>query len=164
MEYKNSYSMRQATKEAYQRILDYKGRSTRLAFWMFLLAQFILLFPLLLLSIVLSIILAFVMGISIVILLDTDAHFDAISHYILLIALIFGFGSLLIIPFFASILIFLAVNISLSCRRLADSGKSPWLIFLALIPVIGPLIILILCCFDSERGRNQWGTSLKHLN
>lgn len=45
---------------------------------------------------------------------------------------------------------------SLIVRRLHDTGKSGYLAFLALIPVVGSIIIIIFMCFESD-GPNQYG-------
>ena len=42
-------------------------------------------------------------------------------------------------------------------RRLHDTGKSGWMILLGLIPVIGGLIVLLLCVPESQKGDNQYG-------
>ena len=42
-------------------------------------------------------------------------------------------------------------------RRLHDLGKSAWFILIALIPVIGGLILLILCIPEGTNGSNQYG-------
>ncbi|MCD7761445.1 MAG: DUF805 domain-containing protein [Clostridiales bacterium] len=52
-------------------------------------------------------------------------------------------------------------GLAVCCRRLHDTGKSGALMFLALIPVIGGLILLIWVCQDSQPGVNQYGPSPK---
>lgn len=49
------------------------------------------------------------------------------------------------------------VFIALTVRRLHDRNMSGWLIFLDLIPFIGPLIVFILCCFKGTDGPNRFG-------
>ena len=46
-------------------------------------------------------------------------------------------------------------------RRLHDIGKSGALYFLVLIPLVGPIILLIWMCTDSEPGDNMYGPSPK---
>ena len=50
-------------------------------------------------------------------------------------------------------------TISVTARRLHDRGKSGWLQLLALIPVIGGLIVLILCIPEGDAGDNQYGAA-----
>jgi uncharacterized membrane protein YhaH (DUF805 family) len=49
-------------------------------------------------------------------------------------------------------------------RRLHDSGKSGWLVLIALIPIIGTIWILVLLLTDSESGTNKWGPNPKTNN
>ena len=48
-------------------------------------------------------------------------------------------------------------NLSVFARRLHDTGKSGWLQLLALIPVVGFLIVLILCALEGQKEANQYG-------
>lgn len=41
-------------------------------------------------------------------------------------------------------------SLALCCRRLRDSGKSPWLILLSLIPFVGGIILLVFYCSPSK--------------
>ncbi|MDR0328534.1 MAG: DUF805 domain-containing protein [Planctomycetaceae bacterium] len=52
-------------------------------------------------------------------------------------------------------------SICIQVRRLHDSGKSRWFWFINLIPYVGGLIFLVLMCFDSQRGDNQYGPNPK---
>jgi uncharacterized membrane protein YhaH (DUF805 family) len=56
-------------------------------------------------------------------------------------------------------LIYLALilpSVSLGVRRLHDAGLSGWLSLIVLLPVIGPLILIILALLPST-GDNRWG-------
>ena len=53
--------------------------------------------------------------------------------------------------------------ISLSVRRLHDTGKSGWFILLGLIPLIGEIILLYFYCIDSEERQNEYGPSPKYI-
>ena len=54
-------------------------------------------------------------------------------------------------------LIMLIPSLSVTVRRLHDTGKSGWWILISLIPLIGGIIILIFTLMDSERGSNKYG-------
>lgn len=41
-------------------------------------------------------------------------------------------------------------GIAIGCRRLRDAGKSPWLYLLSLIPLVGPIVLLVFWCQASE--------------
>ena len=52
-------------------------------------------------------------------------------------------------------------TLSVSVRRLHDTGKSGWWVLLSLIPVIGSIILIIFYVMDSEPGSNQYGPNPK---
>lgn len=52
-------------------------------------------------------------------------------------------------------------SIGVSIRRLHDTGRSGWWLFIALVPIIGAIIILIFMVGDSQEGTNQYGPSPK---
>jgi len=54
---------------------------------------------------------------------------------------------------------------AVAVRRLHDAGKSGWMILLILVPIVGPIYILILLFFtDSQKGRNKWGENPKEFS
>lgn len=53
-------------------------------------------------------------------------------------------------------------SIALTVRRLHDTGKSGWFFLISLIPYVGGIAIIVLCCMDSQKGTNQWGPSEKY--
>lgn len=52
-------------------------------------------------------------------------------------------------------------SISVTVRRLHDTGKSGWMYFIALIPLIGGIWLLVLMCIDSEKEENKYGVCPK---
>jgi uncharacterized membrane protein YhaH (DUF805 family) len=48
-------------------------------------------------------------------------------------------------------------------RRLHDIGKSGWMILIALIPIVGPIWLLVLTLTDSNHGENQYGPNPKEV-
>jgi uncharacterized membrane protein YhaH (DUF805 family) len=46
-------------------------------------------------------------------------------------------------------------------RRLHDVGKSGWFLFIALIPVVGAIWLLVLLFKDSQPGENKYGPNPK---
>ncbi|MCC2547391.1 DUF805 domain-containing protein [Hymenobacter sp. BT175] len=69
----------------------------------------------------------------------------------------FGYGILSIIYSLAMIIPGLAVAV----RRLHDVNKSGWFLFIALIPIIGGIWLLILFCTEGTHGSNQYGEDPK---
>jgi len=51
--------------------------------------------------------------------------------------------------------------IACGVRRLHDIGKSGWMMFIALIPCIGGLLLLFWFVQDSQPGNNQYGPNPK---
>lgn len=51
---------------------------------------------------------------------------------------------------------------ALCVRRLHDIGKSGWFMLLILIPIVGPIVLLIWYCTDSMPASNNWGPSPKY--
>ena len=64
--------------------------------------------------------------------------------------LYFGYALLMIIP-----------GISVFVRRMHDIGKSGWWYFIALIPIIGGIWLLVLCLTEGTHGDNEYGPDPK---
>jgi uncharacterized membrane protein YhaH (DUF805 family) len=52
-------------------------------------------------------------------------------------------------------------NLAVTIRRLHDQDKSGWFYLIALIPLIGPLILLIFMFLEGTRGPNRFGDDPK---
>ncbi|MDT7830755.1 DUF805 domain-containing protein [Flavobacteriaceae bacterium S356] len=63
---------------------------------------------------------------------------------------ILGFNIACIIP-----------NLAVQVRRLHDVGKSGWTILFALIPLVGPILLLVYYCTEGDRGDNEYGRDPK---
>ena len=50
---------------------------------------------------------------------------------------------------------------AVTVRRLHDIGKSGWFIFIALIPIVGGIWLLVLMCRDGIPEENQYGPNPK---
>lgn len=48
-------------------------------------------------------------------------------------------------------------NLGLAVRRLHDIGKSGWWLFLAFIPVVGIIILIVWWCKESQMEPNEYG-------
>jgi uncharacterized membrane protein YhaH (DUF805 family) len=51
--------------------------------------------------------------------------------------------------------------IALAVRRLHDTGRSGWWILIGLVPLIGPIVLIIFYVTDSQPGANQYGPNPK---
>lgn len=63
--------------------------------------------------------------------------------------------------YLAYVLAVLLPSIAVAVRRLHDVGKSGWFYFIALIPIIGAIWLLVLFATEGERGENQYGPDPK---
>ena len=54
-------------------------------------------------------------------------------------------------------------SIAVSIRRLHDTERTGWWLLIVLIPIIGPLVILVFMILDSKPGTNQYGANPKEL-
>lgn len=52
-------------------------------------------------------------------------------------------------------------SLAVAVRRLHDIGKSGWMLFLVLIPIVGWILLIILHLQDSQPGANQYGPNPK---
>ncbi|WP_221088059.1 DUF805 domain-containing protein [Deinococcus aquaedulcis] len=53
--------------------------------------------------------------------------------------------------------------LAVSVRRLHDTGRSGWWQLIAVIPLVGPLVLLFFLVQDSEADENDWGANPKAL-
>ena len=60
-------------------------------------------------------------------------------------------------------ILFFIPYVSVTVRRLHDTGRSGLYIFVSFIPFAGPFILLYFCCLDSEERPNEYGPSPKFI-
>lgn len=48
-------------------------------------------------------------------------------------------------------------TLAVAVRRLHDTNRSGWWLLIGLVPLVGQLILLVMCVLPSERGANQYG-------
>lgn len=53
-------------------------------------------------------------------------------------------------------------TLALSVRRLHDTGRSGWFLLLYLVPLVGPILLLIWYCSDTVPGDNLYGPDPKY--
>lgn len=54
-------------------------------------------------------------------------------------------------------IVWIIPTLAVSTRRLHDTGRSGWWVFMGSVPVVGQLILAIILCQDSVPGVNQYG-------
>ena len=52
-------------------------------------------------------------------------------------------------------------SLAVAVRRLHDTGKSGWFLFIGLIPLIGAIWLLVVLCSDGESAGNKYGMNPK---
>jgi len=52
-------------------------------------------------------------------------------------------------------------GVAVVVRRLHDVGKSGWMYFIVLIPIIGAIWLIVLLFTESQQGENKWGPNPK---
>ncbi|WP_458245052.1 DUF805 domain-containing protein [Streptomyces sp. MAI_2237] len=55
----------------------------------------------------------------------------------------------------------LVPSLALGVRRMHDTGRSGWWLFIGAVPAIGGIWLLVLTCLDSQPGPNQYGPNPK---
>ena len=53
--------------------------------------------------------------------------------------------------------ILLVPGLSVGVRRLHDTDRSGWWMFLLLLPIIGPIILIVWFCYSGTSGVNRFG-------
>ncbi|HLS30133.1 MAG TPA: DUF805 domain-containing protein [Flavobacteriaceae bacterium] len=61
------------------------------------------------------------------------------------------------------VLVMFIPGLAVTVRRLHDIGKSGWMFFVVLIPLIGGIWLFILMLTDSDPGVNQYGANPKEV-
>ena len=59
------------------------------------------------------------------------------------------------------VLALLLPSIGVTIRRLHDTGRPGWWLLISLVPLIGPLILLVFMVLDSQPGSNRYGPNPK---
>ncbi|MFC8685251.1 DUF805 domain-containing protein [Brevibacillus porteri] len=80
-----------------------------------------------------------------------------VSMVIALVDYLIGTGSILGMIYSLAVLL---PSLSVTARRLHDTGRSGWWILISLIPFIGAIILLVFLCQDSQ-GDNKYGANPK---
>jgi uncharacterized membrane protein YhaH (DUF805 family) len=114
----------------------FSGRARRKEYWMFFLFNFII---------------AVVIGIFSGIATAYDANSNtSIAPIITGISYLYSLAVLL-------------PSLGVVIRRLHDLGKSGWWYFIAFIPLVGGIWLLVLMCTDGQVGVNQYGPNPKEV-
>lgn len=59
------------------------------------------------------------------------------------------------------VLAMLIPSLAVTVRRLHDTDRSGWWFFISLVPLIGPIVLLVFSVQDSQAGANRFGSNPK---
>ena len=79
------------------------------------------------------------------------------------VALFGGFGMLFIVVYVIYAFGILLPNIGVLVRRLHDVNKSGWFYFVALIPLVGGIWLLVMLFTEGDHGQNDYGADPKQI-
>ncbi|MFG2379180.1 DUF805 domain-containing protein [Streptomyces sp. NPDC048504] len=52
-------------------------------------------------------------------------------------------------------------SLAVGVRRLHDTGRSGWWLLFGIVPLAGPITLLVFACTDSQPGANEYGPNPK---
>jgi len=70
-------------------------------------------------------------------------------------------GSIFLGLYFIYVLAVIVPCLAVSVRRLHDTGKSGWWLLIVLVPIVGPIVLLVFYVLDSQPGANEYGPNPK---
>jgi uncharacterized membrane protein YhaH (DUF805 family) len=125
-------------KVVFENYANFNGRARRSEYWYFVLCNFL---------------------ITLVLYIPLILSISSIENNGEPSPIFYVFTGLLIIY---SLAIFIP-NLAVIVRRLHDVGKSGWTYLLVLIPLVGPILILINMITEGQPHENKWGKNPKAL-
>lgn len=131
-----NFDLISAYKSMLKKYARFDGRSRRSEYWYATLANSIIYFCI---SFGMTIMLSF---------MEESEVFEVLYVFLLILMVVYGIAVL--VP-----------GLALAVRRLHDTGKSGWMLLLALIPYVGSIILIVFCALDSQPGENKYGLNPK---
>ncbi|RYD80564.1 MAG: DUF805 domain-containing protein [Sphingobacteriales bacterium] len=119
-------------KVVFQNYANFTGRARRSEYWYYVLGQFCIIIPFYIIAIA-----------------------GALNENESLSLLGFAVYGIIILGT-------LIPSLAVSVRRLHDVGRSGWFYFIGLIPLIGPIVLLVWFFTEGNRFANKWGEDPKN--
>ena len=148
--------LKHAVKSCFRKYATFKGRARRSEFWFFYLFQSLV-------NMVLTLVVTLVaMGwtLSEVLPLALRVEFTGVDA----VGILMSMGGMLLVAFLVMAVFWLALllpSLAVTWRRLHDTGRSGGKFFIGLIPLVGPILLLIWLCRDSQPEENRFGPNPK---
>lgn len=128
-------NFQEAIKSCLSKYAEFKGRAPRSEFWFWYLFQFI--------AVIVAMILDNILG----------SDFSVDDGYGGETSLIYGY------LYLAVVLGLFLPGLAVTVRRLHDIGKSGWNYLFILIPLVGPILLLVWFCKAGDGNDNQYGSN-----
>ncbi len=119
-------------KVVFKNYANFQGRARRSEYWYFALCNILVMLPFYILAMVAA---------------ANDS--SGLATFGLIVYIILALG--LLVP-----------SLAVSVRRLHDIGKSGWYYLFILIPLVGPIILLVWFFMEGNRAPNQYGADPKN--
>jgi uncharacterized membrane protein YhaH (DUF805 family) len=120
-------------KVVFENFANFSGRARRSEYWYFVLANTLISFLLIILGLI---------------FLAADVK----TLGLIMLGLYILYAMAVIIP-----------HLGVLVRRLHDTNKSGWYYFMAFIPLVGGILVLVALCTDGDYGENDYGRDPKRL-
>lgn len=130
---KNNFTSMNWYLKVLRQYADFNGRARRKEYWMFFLFNVVISLSLLILTSIFMV-----------------AKIPVLGGIFYILIMLYSLA--LIVP-----------GIAVTVRRLHDIGKEWVYILVALIPLVGPIWLLVMCVQDSVPGSNQYGPNPKEI-
>ena len=131
--------------KVFKQYADFSGRARRKEYWIFTLVN----------ALIVGVFEVFFFALSFPAYTSSSSSSSSGSNVFTIISLLFScvvaiYGLAALIP-----------SLAVTVRRLHDTGRSGWYYFIALVPFVGGLILLVFTIEDSQPGINAYGPNPK---
>jgi uncharacterized membrane protein YhaH (DUF805 family) len=134
----------QSVKSVYSASI-FPGRAARSEFWWFALFQFLV-------ALVVYAIFGALIGMTMSpeVMMSGGPSGGAFAMFFVLMLLLYAFSALNLVP-----------GLAVSARRLHDRDMSALWLFIAFVPLVGPIALLVIFCLPGTPGPNRFGADPK---
>lgn len=124
-------------KVIFENYANFSGRARRSEYWYFGLCNFII---------------SMVLYIPMLVSMAMSGEGEPGAFFFIFFGLLMIYSLAILVP-----------SLAVAVRRLHDIGKSGWFYFIGLIPLAGPIIMLVWFFTEGQRGSNEYGPDPKEI-